>query len=164
MFRHICCHQHCFTRIYITRINYIIVAILWTKIKRRVFSQNKKTILSYPHKEATVSTLATTKPCYFFSLRHIGAAPTTTPFSTWYLASMDWVKTTAKWDEKHLSFGNCVAYIRYLTVIIERGRTWFSNRHPSTSHAASGLLCFVVAGERQYPFLLGKAPFTLTRF
>ena len=32
-----------------------------------------------------------------------GAAPTTSSFSTWHLASMDWAKTTAKRDEKHLS-------------------------------------------------------------
>ena len=32
-----------------------------------------------------------------------GAAPTTSSFSTWYLASMDWAKTTARHDEKHLS-------------------------------------------------------------
>ena len=30
---------------------------------------------------------------------------TTSSFSTWHLASMDWAKTTSRWDQKHLSFG-----------------------------------------------------------
>ena len=33
----------------------------------------------------------------------LGAAPPTSSFSTWHLASMDWAKTTARRDEKHLS-------------------------------------------------------------
>ena len=32
------------------------------------------------------------------------AAPTTSSFPTEHLASTDWVKTTTRWDEKHLSF------------------------------------------------------------
>ena len=35
----------------------------------------------------------------------VGAAPTTSSFSTQHLASMDWTKPTARRDEKHLSFG-----------------------------------------------------------
>ena len=35
----------------------------------------------------------------------VGTAPTTSSFSTWHLASMDWAKTPATWDEKHLSLG-----------------------------------------------------------
>ena len=35
----------------------------------------------------------------------VGAAPTTSSFSTYHLASMDWTKTTAKAYKKHLSFG-----------------------------------------------------------
>ena len=35
----------------------------------------------------------------------IGAAPTTSSFSTQHLAPMDWTKSTAGRDEKHLSFG-----------------------------------------------------------
>ena len=34
----------------------------------------------------------------------VGAAPTTSSFSTHHWASMDWAKTTARWNEKHLSF------------------------------------------------------------
>ena len=34
----------------------------------------------------------------------VGAAPTTSSFWTWHLASMDWAKTTAREDKKHLSF------------------------------------------------------------
>ena len=35
----------------------------------------------------------------------VGAAPTTSSFSTEHLASMDWAKTTARRDKNHLSFG-----------------------------------------------------------
>ena len=35
----------------------------------------------------------------------VGAAPTTSSFSIEHLASMDWEKTTAMQDEKHLSSG-----------------------------------------------------------
>ena len=35
----------------------------------------------------------------------VGAAPTTSSFSTQHLASLDWAKTTARRDEKHLSLG-----------------------------------------------------------
>ena len=34
------------------------------------------------------------------------AAPTASSFSTLHLASMDWTKTTTRWDEKHYSFGD----------------------------------------------------------
>ena len=34
----------------------------------------------------------------------VGAAPTTSSFSSEHLASMDWAKTTARRDEKHLGF------------------------------------------------------------
>ena len=41
----------------------------------------------------------------------VGAAPTTSSFSTEHLASMDWAKTTARRDENLLSFGTlCVLY------------------------------------------------------
>ena len=35
----------------------------------------------------------------------VGAAPTTSSFSTQHLASIDWAKTTARRDKKQLSFG-----------------------------------------------------------
>ena len=35
----------------------------------------------------------------------VGAAPTTSSFSTQQLASMDWAKTTARGYKKHLNFG-----------------------------------------------------------
>ena len=35
----------------------------------------------------------------------VGAAPTTSSFSTQHLASMDWAKTTARGCKKHLCFG-----------------------------------------------------------
>ena len=41
----------------------------------------------------------------------VGAAPTTSSFSPWHLASIYCTKTTAIWDEKHLSLGTwCVLY------------------------------------------------------
>ena len=43
----------------------------------------------------------------------VGAAPTTSSFWTQHLASMDWSKTTARRDQKHLSFGIwCALYYR----------------------------------------------------
>ena len=35
----------------------------------------------------------------------VGAAPTTSSFSTKYLVSLDWAKTNARRDKNHLSFG-----------------------------------------------------------
>ena len=35
----------------------------------------------------------------------VGAAPTTSSFSTKHLASMDWAKIPARRDKKHLSYG-----------------------------------------------------------
>ena len=46
-----------------------------------------------------------------FGSSPVVAAPTTSAFSTWHLDSMDWAETTARRDEKHLSFGIwCVTY------------------------------------------------------
>ena len=41
----------------------------------------------------------------------VGAAPTTSSFSIEDLASMDWVKSTARRDEKYLSFGIWCGFI-----------------------------------------------------
>ena len=38
------------------------------------------------------------------------------PWSAWHLASRDCTKINARWDEKHLTFGICAAYISDLTV------------------------------------------------
>ena len=41
----------------------------------------------------------------------VGAAPTTSSWSTWHLASIDWAKTTATWDENLFSLGiRCFLY------------------------------------------------------
>ena len=41
----------------------------------------------------------------------VGAAPTTSSFLTYHLASIYCKKTTARWDEKHLGFGIwCILY------------------------------------------------------
>ena len=37
----------------------------------------------------------------------VGAAPTTSSFSTYHLASLDWANTTARQDQKHSSFRIC---------------------------------------------------------
>ena len=44
----------------------------------------------------------------------VGTAPTTSSFSTKHLVSLDWAKTIARRDEKHLSLGIwCVLYSRF---------------------------------------------------
>ena len=44
----------------------------------------------------------------------VGAAPTTSSFSTQHLASLDWGKTTSIRDWKHLSLGIwCILYLRF---------------------------------------------------
>ena len=41
----------------------------------------------------------------------VSAAPTTSSFSNYYLASIEWAKTAARQDEKQLSMGmRCVLY------------------------------------------------------
>ena len=45
----------------------------------------------------------------------VGTAPTTSSFSILNLASLDWAKTTARRDEKHLSLGDLVHLI--LTIL-----------------------------------------------
>ena len=50
----------------------------------------------------------------------VGAALTTSSFSTKHMASMDWAKTTRRQDEKHLSFG--ASYIRDFTVGLHKSR------------------------------------------
>ena len=42
---------------------------------------------------------------YVVGASPVGAAPTTSSFSAKHLASLDWAKTTARRDEKHLSSG-----------------------------------------------------------
>ena len=47
----------------------------------------------------------------------VGAAPTTSSFSTLHLASMDWAKTTARGYNKHLNFGIwCDLYQRFYCI------------------------------------------------
>ena len=41
----------------------------------------------------------------------VGAAPTTSTFSTQHQASVDWAETTARQDKNHLSFDiRCILY------------------------------------------------------
>ena len=47
----------------------------------------------------------------------VGAAPTTSSYLTYHLASMNWVKTTARRDKKHLSFEIGATYTRGFTVV-----------------------------------------------
>ena len=46
----------------------------------------------------------------------VGAAPTTSSFSTKRMDAMNWAKTTARRDEKHSNYGFGATYIRSLTV------------------------------------------------
>ena len=59
----------------------------------------------------------------------VGAAPTTSLFSTWHLASRDSAKTGARQSENLLSVGNGGSYIRDLTVlaIARNWLKWFSS-------------------------------------
>ena len=50
----------------------------------------------------------------------VGAAPTTSSFSTWHLASTDWAKTTARRDENHIGF-DIKCHLYELTVVICEG-------------------------------------------
>ena len=57
----------------------------------------------------------------------VGAAPTTSSFSTKHLASLDWAKTAALRDEKHLSLAIwCVLYWRFYASLtsLMLGRGW----------------------------------------
>ena len=47
----------------------------------------------------------------------VGAAPTTSSFSTWHLASKYCAKTTGRRDDKHLIFGSGASYIRDFTAL-----------------------------------------------
>ena len=52
----------------------------------------------------------------------VGAAPTTSSFSTKHLALMDWAKTTVKLDENHLRFWFGASYISDFTISL---KFWF---------------------------------------
>ena len=53
---------------------------------------------------------------YVVGASPVGAAPTTSPVSTYHLAPKDWAKTTARRDEKYLCFGICSDLYLGLTV------------------------------------------------
>ena len=57
----------------------------------------------------------------------VDTAPTTSSFSTQHLASMDWAKTTARRDKKHLSVGFGATYIRCLAVFKSILSAWEVN-------------------------------------
>ena len=69
----------------------------------------------------------------------VGAAPTTSSFSTKHLASMDWAKTTAQGGEKHLSWEIlCDLYKRfygilYNNIILPAGYLVSRNSTPNAS-------------------------------
>ena len=55
-------------------------------------------------------------------LSPVGAAPTSSSFSIKHLASMDWAKITARWDEKYLSSGIWSAlYYRFGSSVSDKG-------------------------------------------
>ena len=72
----------------------------------------------------------------------VGAAPTTSSFSTEHLASMDWAKTTARGYKKDLSFGIwCDLYQRFygmsLNAVGISGPLWGE----STGHQWGTTIC-----------------------
>ena len=61
----------------------------------------------------------------------VGAAPTTSSFSTEHLASLDWATVTARRDEKHLSLGiRCVLY----EIFYDNEKTHTKDIHCQTRH------------------------------
>ena len=70
-------------------------------------------------------TRSSTSPC------PVGAAPTTSSFSNYHLASMDWGKTTTRRDGKHLSFGIwCALYKMFNGNFCITKETWFLHEVP----------------------------------
>ena len=62
----------------------------------------------------------------------VGAAPTTSSFSTYHQASIYWTKTTARRDEKHSSFGIwCTLYSRF------DGSSCYGHQHASSTEIKS---------------------------
>ena len=71
----------------------------------------------------------------------VGAAPTTSSFSTWHLALMAWEQiTSARWDEEVLGFG--ASYIRCLTVIV-----WCQRVYQSVYYLLSSMLISRAKGQ-----------------
>ena len=51
----------------------------------------------------------------------VGAAPTTSACLTYHMASMNWAKTTARRDQKHLALGiRCDLYWRFDGMLLSR--------------------------------------------
>ena len=83
----------------------------------------------------------------------VGAAPTTSSFSTEHLASMAWAKATARRDEKHFKFLDLVQLIlevwRYVIVY----RMWWSfwkSESSLVSRIASCTCCPLTVGRSTY--------------
>ena len=81
----------------------------------------------------------------------VGTAPTASLFSAPHLASMDWAKTSARRNEKHLGSGFGTAFIRYLTVILvcitynSRWGSLIMDLNQCILHCCSRVISFVEA-------------------
>ena len=69
-----------------------------------IWSKQKKTIMSFDIRRTIVGNKIVDHSDVV-GASSVCAAPTTSSFLTQHLASMDWAKTTARWDETHLSLG-----------------------------------------------------------
>ena len=81
------------THLYITSLPFPLTSRLWNSVYRQV-SNISHTLVG--NKIVDHSDVVGASP--------VGAARTTSSFSTQQLASLDWAKTTTRRDEKHLSF------------------------------------------------------------
>ena len=82
----------------------------------------------------------------------IGAAPTTSSFPTYHLASKDWAKTTARWNKKYLNLEIwCSLYQRFDSSLLGfQILGWYLG---SPSLTCSCLICcaqWLVAGRSEY--------------
>ena len=83
----------------------------WCIVGNKLFSKRMLTLLSdqFTRQWAAMSYPGNTSKCrQTCNISHtlvVGAAPTTSSFSTKRLASMDWAKTTARRDTRHLRLG-----------------------------------------------------------
>ena len=83
--------------------------------KRKIISSQTKHVITYPSWYQTYRQVSDIRRTSIGNLivdhsdvdgaSPVGAAPTTSSFSTWYLASKYCAKTTGRRDDKHISFG-----------------------------------------------------------
>ena len=85
----------------------------------------------------------------------VGAAPTTSSFLTYHLASMDWAKTTARWDEKHLSFGIWYDFYERFDGMLFWAIIYVTYRHPIPTYIDTCIcICCALLNDCYLKFLL----------